>query len=84
MEKIGTWAVAIFVALGCGLLSIASFQGWDQAEGGNKVLNMLIGLQHFLVGLIGGTLTGVLFAGLGLFVLWAAWNHKPEADAPTE
>jgi hypothetical protein len=80
MEKLGTWALAIFVALGSGILSISSFQGWDQAEGSNKMLNLLIGLQHLLVRFVGGTVAGLLFAGFALFVLWAAWKHDPNAD----
>jgi hypothetical protein len=79
MQKLGTWVVALFIAAVCGLLSASAFQGWDHSGSSNRIINMLIALEHFLVGAIGGIATGVVFALAALGVLYAAWTHEPEA-----
>lgn len=77
MEKVLKWAAAIFVALACGLLAAFSFQGWESpASNSSKVVAMLLAVQKSLVGVLGGTLTGVLFAACAVGILVLAWRHK--------
>lgn len=81
MDKVWKWAGAVFVASACGVLSAFSFQGWESTGGStNKVIAMLLALQNFLVGLLGGMATGLLFAACAIAVLVLAWRHQ--GDGP--
>ncbi len=75
MQKLGTWSLAIFVAAVFALLSVSSFQGWEQGPNGNRMINMVIDLQKFMIDHIGNVATGVVFAAAGILVLWLAWRE---------
>lgn len=77
MNKFWKWLAALFVSLSCGVLAAFSFQGWESpASNSNKIVAMLLALQKSLVGLLGGTLTGLLFAFCAIGILILAWRHK--------
>ncbi len=81
VDKVIKWVLALIVSGAAGLLSAASFSGWQMGANSNKILNMLVGVQAFLVNTIGSVPTGILFAVFAIFILWAAWQKEPAENA---